>query len=75
MFAKFSLSPKLGVGSKKPSERVALRIRHSKENISDLSLVVHPYLIIMDGRKFFINGGSATGELRNPNGTLLQGIE
>jgi len=72
-FAKFTLSLKLAVGFMKPSERVALHMRHLEEKIADLNLVVHPNLIIMDGRKCFINGGPANGELRNPNAILASG--
>jgi len=38
-----------------------------------LNLVVHPDLIIMDGRKCFISGGPACGELRNPKVVLASG--
>lgn len=72
-FAKFSLSLKLAVGFMKPSERVALHMRHLQEKIADLNLVVHPGLIIMDGRKCFINGGPASGETREPNFILASG--
>jgi uncharacterized protein (DUF362 family) len=47
-----------------------LHARNLEEKIADLNLVVHPDLIIMDGRKCFISGGSACGELRNPNVVL-----
>jgi uncharacterized protein (DUF362 family) len=57
----------------KPSERMLLHARHLEEKIADLNLVVHPNLVIMDGRKCFINGGPASGELRNPNVILASG--
>jgi uncharacterized protein (DUF362 family) len=69
-FAKFTLSLKLAVGFMKPSERMLLHARNLEEKIADLNLVVHPDLIIMDGRKCFISGGPACGELRNPNVVL-----
>jgi uncharacterized protein (DUF362 family) len=69
-WAKFTLSLKLAVGFMKPSERMLLHARNLEEKIADLNLVVHPDLIIMDGRKCFISGGSACGELRNPNVVL-----
>jgi uncharacterized protein (DUF362 family) len=72
-FAKFTLSLKLAVGFMKPSERMLLHMRHLEEKIADLNLVVHPNLIIMDGRKCFINGGPACGELREPNVILASG--
>jgi len=72
-WAKFTLSLKLAVGFMKPSERMLLHARNLEEKIADLNLVVHPSLIIMDGRKCFINGGPACGELRNPNVVLASG--
>ncbi|MBX5328736.1 MAG: DUF362 domain-containing protein [Candidatus Bathyarchaeota archaeon] len=72
-FAKFTLSLKLAVGFMKPSERMLLHMRYLEEKIADLNLVVHPNLIIMDGRKCFINGGPACGELQEPNVILASG--
>jgi uncharacterized protein (DUF362 family) len=69
-WAKFTLSLKLAVGFMKPSERMLLHARNLEEKIADLNLVVHPSLIIMDGRKCFISGGPACGELRKPNVVL-----
>lgn len=72
-WAKFTLSLKLAVGFMKPSERVALHMRKLEEKIADLNLVVHPNLIIMDGRKCFVSGGPARGELRSPGVVLASG--
>jgi uncharacterized protein (DUF362 family) len=72
-WAKFTLSLKLAVGFMKPSERMALHVRHLEEKIADLNLVIHPSLIIMDGRRCFVSGGPACGELRNPNVMLASG--
>ena len=72
-WAKFTLSLKLGVGFMKPSERTLLHLRHIEEKIADLNLVVHPNLVIMDGRVCFINGGPACGERRSPNVILASG--
>jgi uncharacterized protein (DUF362 family) len=72
-WAKFTLSLKLAVGFMKPSERIMLHARHLEEKIADLNLVVNPNLIIMDGRKCFISGGPANGELREPNVVLASG--
>jgi len=72
-WAKFTLSLKLAVGFMKPSERMLLHARSLEEKIADLNLVVHPDLIIMDGRKCFISGGPACGELRKPNVILASG--
>jgi uncharacterized protein (DUF362 family) len=71
--AGFSLSLKLAVGFVKGSERIALHLMHLKEKIADLNLVVHPNLIVMDGRKCFITGGPFNGETREPNVILASG--
>lgn len=72
-WAKFTFSLKLAVGFMKPSERVPLHMRNLEEKIADLNLVVHPNLIIMDGRKCFISGGPASGELQSPGVVLASG--
>ena len=72
-FAKFTLSLKLAVGFMKPSERMRLHMRNLEEKIADLNLVVHPNLMIMDGRRCFIAGGPAKGDLRCPNVVLASG--
>ncbi|UCD39809.1 MAG: DUF362 domain-containing protein [Candidatus Bathyarchaeota archaeon] len=72
-FAKFTFSLKLAVGFMKPRERMRLHLRHLEEKIVDLNLVVHPHLIIMDGRKCFVSGGPASGELRTPGVVLASG--
>ncbi len=71
--ADFSLSLKLGFGFVKGSQRLAFHLRHLKEKIVDLNLVLHPDLIIMDGRKCFINGGPFHGEVREPNVVIASG--
>jgi uncharacterized protein (DUF362 family) len=73
LWAKFTLSLKLAVGFMKPEERGLLHESYLQEKIADLNLVVHPSLIIMDGRKCLISGGPARGELRNPNIILASG--
>jgi len=72
-WAKFTLSMKLAVGFMKSSERMRLHMRCLEAKIADLNLVVHPDLMIMDGRKCFISGGPAKGELRNPGVVLASG--
>jgi uncharacterized protein (DUF362 family) len=71
--ADFTLSLKLAFGFTKKSERNGFHIRHLKEKLIDLNLVVHPSLIIVDGRKCFITGGPFSGEVRNPNVILASG--
>ncbi len=65
-WAKFSLSLKLAVGFMKPSERMLLHARNLEEKIADLNLVVHPSLIIVDGRKCFINGWTSMWRIAKP---------
>jgi len=72
-WAKFTFSLKLAVGFMKPRERIRLHMRNLEEKIADLNLVVHPNLIIMDGRKCFISGGPAKGELRSPGVVMASG--
>ena len=71
--ATFTLSFKLAVGFVKRGERLRLHMTNLEEKIADLNLVVHPSLIVMDGRKCFISGGPADGELRNPGIILASG--
>jgi uncharacterized protein (DUF362 family) len=71
--ADFSLSLKLAFGFTRPRERMAFHLRGLKEKLVDLNLVVHPNLIIMDGRRCFITGGPFSGEVREPNIILASG--
>jgi uncharacterized protein (DUF362 family) len=71
--ADFSLSLKLAFGFVKGSERLEFHLGHLKEKLVDLNLVVHPDLIIMDGRKCFITGGPFHGDVREPNVVLASG--
>src|SRR3989338_8929633 len=65
--AQFTGSLKLAVGFIKPIERMLLHAGHLKEKIAELNSVINPDLIIMDGRKCFINKGPSEGELVEPN--------
>ncbi len=71
--ADFSLSLKLAFGFTKKSDRIEFHLRHLKEKLVDLNLVVQPNLIIMDGRSCFISGGPFSGEVRRPNLVLASG--
>lgn len=71
--ADFSLSLKLAFGFTKGSERMAFHLRHLKEKLVDLNLVVHPSLVIMDGRKCLITGGPFSGDVREPNIIIASG--
>ncbi len=66
-YAQFTGSLKLSVGFMKPSQRVRLHFKNLQEKIAELNKVINPDLIIMDGRKCFINKGPADGEMREPN--------
>ena len=63
--ADFSLSLKLAFGFTKKRERMAFHLSHLKEKLVDLNLVVHPNLIIADGRKCFITGGPFSGSAKS----------
>jgi uncharacterized protein (DUF362 family) len=69
-YAQFTGALKLGVGLMIPRERLILHAGHLQEKIAELNLLFKPDLIIMDGRKCFINQGPSNGEMREPN-TIL----
>lgn len=71
--ADFSLSLKLGFGFTKKTDRVGFHLVYLKEKLVDLNLVIHPNLILMDGRVCFISGGPFKGEIRQPNLILASG--
>ncbi len=66
-YAQFTGALKLSVGFMKPIERVRLHLKNLQEKIAELNKMINPDLIIMDGRKCFINKGPAEGELAEPN--------
>ena len=71
--ADFSLSLKLAFGFTNKIDRIGFHLSHLKEKLIDLNLVVHPNLIIMDGRSCFISGGPFSGEVREPHLILASG--
>lgn len=71
--ADFSLSLKLAFGFTKGSQRMGFHMAHLKEKLIDLNLVIHPNLIVMDGRKCFITGGPFSGDVREPKVILASG--
>lgn len=71
--AEFTMSLKLAMGFVRPQDRIGMHIRRLKEKLVDLNLAIAPDLIIMDGRRAFISGGPAQGELREPNLILASG--
>jgi len=64
--ARFSGALKLAVGFMHPGERRALHAHRIEQKIAEISLSWQPNLIIMDGRKAFVSGGPAKGQLVEP---------
>jgi len=74
--ADFTGSIKLAMGFVNPFfDQIGFHVRHLKEKLAELSLLVQPDLITMDARKVFITRGPATGELRSPNLILASGSQ
>lgn len=65
--AQFTGALKLAVGFMKPIQRLKLHVSNLQEKVAEINGVIKPDLIIMDGRKCFINRGPAEGDLREPN--------
>jgi len=63
---QFTGALKLTVGLIKPSERFKMHAGHLQEKVAEFNLLVKPDLIIMDGRKCFIDHGPMNGTLREP---------
>jgi uncharacterized protein (DUF362 family) len=72
-FADFTMSLKLAVGFLRPEEKRQLHAGNLQEKIAELNTVVHPDIIILDGRRCFISGGPDKGEVREPNVILASG--
>jgi len=64
--AQYTGALKISVAFMKPLQRVKLHLVHLQEQIAELNTLIHPDLIIMDGRKCFISGGPSHGELAEP---------
>lgn len=71
--ARYTGALKLTVAFMKPSQRVALHLRHIQEKIAELNSIVRCDLVLMDARKIFINNGPSHGEIREP-GLILASI-
>ena len=72
-FADFTMSLKLAMGFVRRRDRRGMHLRRLREKLAELNLAIAPDLIIMDGRRCFISGGPAAGELREPNLILASG--
>jgi uncharacterized protein (DUF362 family) len=69
----FTMSLKNGVGLVDGSARVPMHVPMGlKERLAEISLVVRPSFIVLDGRKAFVSGGPDSGDLARP-GVLLAG--
>jgi uncharacterized protein (DUF362 family) len=71
--ARFSLSLKLAIGFVHPGERRSMHMRNLERKIAEFNLALQPDLVIMDGRKAFVSGGPATGELVEPGVIMASG--
>ncbi|MDO8689700.1 MAG: DUF362 domain-containing protein, partial [Dehalococcoidia bacterium] len=72
-WARFTLSLKLPVGFVRRRDRWGMHLRGLQEKVADLNTVIHPDLIIMDGRRCFISGGPSKGVVREPGLILASG--
>ena len=71
--AQFTMSLKLTDGFTQPRQRIYQHMGHTPEKMVDLNGVVNPALILIDGRKAFITGGPAVGEVREPGILIASG--
>jgi uncharacterized protein (DUF362 family) len=71
--SRFSLSLKLVVGMVHPGERRRMHMKNLERKVAEFNLALQPDLIIMDGRKAFVSGGPATGELVEPGVIMASG--
>ncbi|MGB5925657.1 MAG: DUF362 domain-containing protein [Dehalococcoidia bacterium] len=71
--AAFSGAIKLAFGFVAPGQRRGFHLGHLQEKLTEVSLCWQPDLIVMDGRKAFVSGGPAKGELVEPGLVLASG--
>jgi len=71
--AAFSGAFKLAVGFVHPGQRRGLHFSHLQQKIAEISLCWQPNLIVVDGRKAFVSGGPAKGQLAEPGLLLASG--
>ena len=71
--ARFSLSLKLAIGIVHPGEHRSMHLRNLERKIAEFNLALQPDLVIMDGRKAFVSGGPAKGELVEPGVIMASG--
>jgi len=71
--ARFTLSLKLAMGIIHPGQRRAMHARNLEQKVAEINLAWQPDLIVMDGRKAFVSGGPAKGELVEPGVIMASG--
>ena len=72
--ARFTLSLKLAYGFLSQRYRSAqLHFVHLEKKIAEVNKVIHPDLIVMDGRKCFVTHGPDHGQIEYPNIILASG--
>ena len=71
-WARITMALKIGMGCVLLSDRKLMHRTHLEEMLGELNLYFKPDLIILDGRRCFINGGPDSGDEREP-GLLLGG--
>jgi uncharacterized protein (DUF362 family) len=71
--AWFSGALKLAMGLVHPGERRAMHVGHLQQKAAEINLCWQPDLIIMDGRKAYVAGGPASGQLVEPGVVLASG--
>lgn len=69
----FSGAIKLAFGFVAPGQRRGFHMGHLQEKLAEVSLCWQPDLIVMDGRKAFVSGGPAKGQLVEPGLVLASG--
>jgi len=69
----FSGAIKLAFGFVAPGQRRGFHLGHLQEKLAEASLCWQPDLIVMDGRKAFVSGGPAKGQLVEPGLVLASG--
>jgi len=72
-YARFTGSMKLFVGWMSRQDRIKMHVSHLEEKVVELASFFHPVLIVMDGRKCFVTGGPASGQVETPNLILASG--
>ena len=73
VYARFTLSLKIAMGIIHPGQRRGFHMRNLERKVAEINLFRQPDLIIMDGRKAFVTGGPAKGDLVEPGIIMASG--